>query len=550
MMTTEKMAGSGDNDAQLVEWSLMGDRDAFVRIVERYQSLVCSITYGATGSLSLSEDLAQETFVTAWKQLSELREPSKLWAWLCGITRFLVGKELRRQGREPVHAAEPLDAVQEPPAPGPSPSAQAISREEEAILWRALEQIPDTYREPLILFYREQQSVARVAHELELSEDAVKQRLSRGRTMLTEQVAAFVEGALQQTTPGKAFTLGVLAALPLWTTSAKAAAVGAAAAKGSAAAKAAAATGLFGAVFGPIVGVLGAMAGSKVGIENTDSPRERQFMVKGTRIIWTIAGLFSLVVFAFVFIMHHWRETHPVLITVALIAAGLAYVIALLVITLWMNRTQRRIRREEAAKLPSGTRPQTRAVPFQPFEYRSPWTLLGLPLIHVSVGSNQSCSDRPAKGWIAVGGFAYGALFAFGGFAVGTVSVGGCTLGLVSIGGGALGLLAFGGVALGFWAAGGTALGYLAYGGGAMAWRAASGGTAVARDFAVGGVAFARHANDATARSFVQNSAFFAHALLWMNSAIWLIWVLMSLWIIWQMPRTLRAARDRRQKQA
>ena len=549
-MTTSKMTGAGDNDAQLVEWSLTGDRGAFERIVERYQSLVCSITYGATGSLSLSEDLAQETFVTAWKQLSELREPSKLRAWLCGITRFLIGKELRRQGREPVHAAVPLDAVQEPTAPEPSPSARAISREEEAILWRALEQVPATYREPLILFYREHQSVARVAEELELSEDAVKQRLSRGRTMLTEQVAAFVEGALQQTTPGRAFTLGVLAALPLWTTSAKAAAVGAAAAKGSGAAKAAAAMGLTGAIFGPIVGVLGAVMGSKAGIENTDSPRERQFMVKGTRIIWTIAGLFCLVVFAFVFIMHHWRGTHPVLITVALIAAGLAYVIALLVITLWMNRTQRRIRREEAARLPSGTHPQIRAASSRPFEYRSPWTLLGLPLIHIVTGCKQDGKILPAKGWIAVGGFAYGVLFAFGGFAVGAISVGGCSLGLVAIGGGALGLLAFAGVALGFWAAGGTALGYLAYGGGAIAWRAASGGTAVARDFAVGGSAFARHANDATARSFMQNSAFFTHALLWMNSAIWLIWVLMILWIIWQMPRMRRAVRDRRQKQA
>jgi hypothetical protein len=54
MMTTGKMSTAGENDAQLVEWSLTGDRDAFGRIVERYQSLVCSITYGATGSLSLS----------------------------------------------------------------------------------------------------------------------------------------------------------------------------------------------------------------------------------------------------------------------------------------------------------------------------------------------------------------------------------------------------------------------------------------------------------------------------------------------------------------
>ena len=120
MIRARKMAAAGDNDTQLVEWSLTGDRDAFARIVERYQSLVCSITYGATGSLSLSEDIAQDTFVTAWKRLPELREPSKLRSWLCGIAPNLLGKELRRQGNEPVHNAEPLDALHESLAPEPA----------------------------------------------------------------------------------------------------------------------------------------------------------------------------------------------------------------------------------------------------------------------------------------------------------------------------------------------------------------------------------------------------------------------------------------------
>jgi RNA polymerase sigma factor (sigma-70 family) len=198
-------------DEQLVEWSLTGDRDAFGRIVERYQALVCSITYGATGSLSVSEDLAQETFITAWRNLTGLRDAAKLRAWLCGIARNLTNNFLRRH--EPVRLAEPLDI--DLPASEPSPARQAVSREEEAILWRALGQIPETYREPMILFYREQQSVERVARQLELSEDAVKQRLSRGRKLLAEEVATFVEGTLERTTPGRAFTLDVLSALPL-----------------------------------------------------------------------------------------------------------------------------------------------------------------------------------------------------------------------------------------------------------------------------------------------------------------------------------------------
>jgi DNA-directed RNA polymerase specialized sigma24 family protein len=71
-----------------------------------------------------------------------------------------------------LHAAESLDAIEEPHSLEASPALQAVSREEETILWRALERIPDTYREPLILFYREEKSIERVAAELELSEDA------------------------------------------------------------------------------------------------------------------------------------------------------------------------------------------------------------------------------------------------------------------------------------------------------------------------------------------------------------------------------------------
>ena len=208
-MTGRMMSVAANNDAELVSASISGDRDAFGQIVARYQSLVCSLAYSATGSLSQSEDLAQETFVAAWKQLAGLREPEKLRAWLCGIARNLINNWLRRQGREPSHRAESLEEISESHSPEPLPVEQTISNEEQAILWRSLERIPEIYREPLVLFYREHQSIEAVAQNLELTEDAVKQRLSRGRKMLQEQVLAFVEGALERTNPGKAFTLGV-----------------------------------------------------------------------------------------------------------------------------------------------------------------------------------------------------------------------------------------------------------------------------------------------------------------------------------------------------
>src|SRR5262245_22698024 len=177
MITHAAMTADEQSDTELVSRSLAGDRDAFSSIVSRYQTLICSLAYSRIGNLGQSEDVAQETFITAWKHLRLLREPAKLRSWLCGIVRNRIHKSLRREGHEPAHNAEALEMVDEWPASESLPSEQAVSREEEAILWRSLERIPESYREPLILFYREQQSIESVARSLERSEDAVKRRL-------------------------------------------------------------------------------------------------------------------------------------------------------------------------------------------------------------------------------------------------------------------------------------------------------------------------------------------------------------------------------------
>lgn len=295
MMASRMTSVAANNDAKLVSSSLAGDREAFGQIVARYQSLICSLAYNATGSLGQSEDLAQEIFITAWKHLADLREPEKFRAWLCGIARNLINNSLRKQGREPSHHAESLEKISEASSLEPQPVEQTISNEEQAILWRSIERIPEIYREPLVLFYREHQSIEVVAADLDLTEDAVKQRLSRGRKLLQEQVLAFVEGALARTNPGKAFTLAVIASLPLLATTAKAATAGTAAAKSGAIA-----TG-FGALLqtflkivvpaGPFVS-LGGWLGYKMGGDAGQSPQQRNSVMQ----FWGIL-VASLIVF-------------------------------------------------------------------------------------------------------------------------------------------------------------------------------------------------------------------------------------------------------------
>jgi len=531
MITTQQLP-TVDSDAQLVEWSLTGDRDAFGQIVERYKSLVCSITYGATGSLAWSEDLAQETFVAAWKQLSELREPSKLRSWLCAITRNLLGKELRR--REPVRGAELLD--DELPAAKPSPASEAVSREEEAILWRALQRIPEAYREPMILFYREEESVERVAAELELSEDAVKQRLSRGRKMLADEVAGFIETTLRRTTPGKAFTLGVLAALPALATSAKAAAVGATAAKGGATAKAAGVTGILGAL--AALFLVGSYADYRVCLDEIRTDEERRRLQSFyRRILAFVSGIFVAFAVSVIWLCRSQLDS-AVLISLLVSELIVIYMVTKFVFVVAHSRQKRayysRILAEEyAGKFPAPA-----------WEYRSRLSLLGLPVVHVRIGDRFDVLKKPVTAWVAVGGkHAVGALFAFGELAIAPVSIGWCAIGLIPFGGLSLGLLAIGACSVGVWSWAGFALGWQAYGGCAIAWKAAEGWIAVAREFALGSVASGTAGFEA-ARVYIQSNPFFRFAQVLMKYFAWmnLLWVVPCL-IQWRVVARAKARR-------
>jgi len=360
MMTTNMMLVAANNDAELVSGTLAGNRDAFGQIVSRYQSLICSLAYSATGSLGQSEDLAQETFITAWKHLGHLRERHKLRAWLCGIARNRINNFLRREGREPIREAESLENVPESHSPEPLPAEQTISNEEQAILWRSLERIPEIYREPLVLFYREHQSIEAVAQNLELTEDAVKQRLSRGRKLLHEQVLAFVEGALERTNPGKTFTLGVLAALPLLATTAKAAAVGATATKGGSAVKAATGAGALSAfltggamflfsLFG-VFGFFGRWLGRKMGRTSQQSPLGRKRIIQFWR---TLAIGFFVFVLPPMLVPHSLIHAHPWLFRAMTwsLTAFYCLVAAAWLIWIWQRRRDSRRHEDETLEI-------------------------------------------------------------------------------------------------------------------------------------------------------------------------------------------------------
>ena len=484
------------SDEELVLASLGGDREAFGQIVERYQRLLCSLAYSAVGNLSESEDVAQEAFLTAWQKLPDLKDPAKLRPWLCGIVRFKASRSRRSEAREPVRGADDLDTINELTDDEPSVSDSAMREEEQTILWHSLEKIPVKYREPLVLYYREHQSVEHVAVELDMTEDAVKQRLSRGRKMLKEQAMAFVEGALLRSTPGKLFTMGVLASLPVLSPPAKAAGIGAAAAAIGKGAGSIAKTTLFAAILASVSGLISSVMALRMNLDQSRTKRERQKVVKVTL---TLVGSF-MVLPLIILGMRSVALAQPESLGTIMMWNHImiaVFTVAWTWVFLHQIRSQANLRAEERRLHPEKFTDPRFQIGSKVAEYVSPVKLLGVPLVHVRFGM-QEAGQKPVFGWIAAGDRAIGILFAWGGVTVGFISVGAFSIGVFSFGGIAVGALAAGAICLGWWALGAMSVGVHAFGSmTATAWETAQGGMFVWSNYvAVGPLAYAPHAND------------------------------------------------------
>jgi RNA polymerase sigma factor (sigma-70 family) len=162
------------------------DVGAFTELVRTHQAAVAAVAYAIVRDRALAHDLTQEAFVTAWRRIDEVREPERTGAWLCGIVRFLARDHRRVERRRQALRERHVDAAPAAP-PTPTPLDHALAREDDVLLAAVVAELPDSQREPLLLHYVANLSVAEIAQTLALAEDAVKQRLSRARAALRDE---------------------------------------------------------------------------------------------------------------------------------------------------------------------------------------------------------------------------------------------------------------------------------------------------------------------------------------------------------------------------
>ena len=193
----------------LIDRSRSGDREAFGVIVRQYQSVVSSVTFGILGDFHRSEDVAQETFLVAWKKLAELKDVQYFPGWICGIAKNLAQKDRVKTAKKPAVTLPDDSATNEP-----DPLNQAIREEQNRLVLSSLDKIPEKYRVPLMLHYRSDKSMSEIAVILSISEETARKQVYRAKRYLRSELERQIKGAAISSGPGELFTLAVLAALP------------------------------------------------------------------------------------------------------------------------------------------------------------------------------------------------------------------------------------------------------------------------------------------------------------------------------------------------
>ena len=190
-----------------------GDTQAYARLVGATQRMVASVALAVTRDVHTSEDIAQETFLSAWQRIGQLGNPQSFLPWLRQVARNRAIDHVRAQRyREtPVDPLDTLAAVAASPRHGPA--EQFVSDEQARQLAEALDEIPETSRDVLLLYYREGEDTREVAALLGITDAAVRKRLQRGRDSLRAEWLRRFADAARGTAPGVAFASAVGAAV-------------------------------------------------------------------------------------------------------------------------------------------------------------------------------------------------------------------------------------------------------------------------------------------------------------------------------------------------
>lgn len=171
-------------DEELVARVTHGDRDAYRQLVERYQTYVFSIIVRQVGQRQLAEDLAQETFLQAYRSLPSFAGRSQFSSWLYRIARNKVIDWSRSRAKKEQSGELPLQDVYHTDH---SLEDEVVRRDTSARLRQLITQMPSHYRDVLLLYFEQEFSLVEIAERLRVPRKTVQTRFLRGKKQLFQK---------------------------------------------------------------------------------------------------------------------------------------------------------------------------------------------------------------------------------------------------------------------------------------------------------------------------------------------------------------------------
>ena len=178
-------------DEELVARSRGGDLDSFNQLVLRWERPIYALAYRVIGREEDARDVAQETFLRAFRALSGFKGQAKFSSWLYRIALNLCRDWIRRQRRAPVSQfPEDIDILEAAAATEPVESIEDLvaRRELSAVVEEAMAKLPDEQRTAIILKEYHGLTFQEIADLLDCPLSTVKTRLYQGLTVIRKQL--------------------------------------------------------------------------------------------------------------------------------------------------------------------------------------------------------------------------------------------------------------------------------------------------------------------------------------------------------------------------
>jgi RNA polymerase sigma-70 factor (ECF subfamily) len=181
-----------ETDEALVHAARQGGRAAFEELVRRTARLLYARAYLETGDKHRSEDLVQETLLTAWRNIRQLESDGGFRPWLMSILHSAVVDAHRRSSRNKrggtnSHREGELTFLKLADA-RPTPSESAERREQRERTLAVLRSLPSEYRQVLMLRYLAGADYEQISRQLALTNGSLRGLLSRGMAMLRAEL--------------------------------------------------------------------------------------------------------------------------------------------------------------------------------------------------------------------------------------------------------------------------------------------------------------------------------------------------------------------------